>query len=95
MFGYSIDQKAQPDEYFSARVPDADRQLFSLGMTHDFDGWTLEAAYMHVSTDSRTINSSVTYPKAPGDYDPNGTDAYNGTYESSVNLFSIGLSMKF
>ena len=95
LFGYSLDQKAQPDDYFSARIPDADRQLFSLGVTHDFSGWTLEAAYMHVATDSRTINSSVPYPKALGDYDPNGTLAYNGTYESSVNLFSIGLSMEF
>ena len=97
LFGYSLDQKAQPDDYFSARIPDADRQLFSLGMTHDFGGWTLEAAYMHVATDSRTINSTNSYiaKASGGDTDPNGTDAYNGTYESSVNLFSIGLSMKF
>ena len=97
LFGYSLDQKAQPDDYFSARIPDADRQLFSMGMTHDFGGWTLEAAYMHVATDSRTINSTNSYiaKASGGDPDPNGTDAYNGTYESSVNLFSIGLSMKF
>ncbi len=97
LFGYSLDQKAQPDEYFSARIPDADRQLFSLGVTHDFGNWTLEAAYMHVATDSRTINSSESYllKALGGDTDPNGTDAYNGTYESSVNLFSVGLSMEF
>jgi len=97
LLGYSLDQKAQPDDYFSARIPDADRQLFSLGVTHDFGNWTLEAAYMHVATDSRTINSSESYllKASGGDLDPNGTDAYNGTYKSSVNLLSIGFSMKF
>jgi len=97
LFGYSLDKKAQPDDSFSARIPDADRQLFSIGMTHDFGGWTLEAAFMHVATDSRTINSSVSYVSqaSGGDYDPNGTDAYNGTYESSVNLLSLGVSTQF
>ncbi len=97
LFGYSLDQKAQPDDYFSARIPDADRQLFSIGMTHDMGGWTLEAAFMHVATDDRTINSSVSYlaKASGGDRDPNGTDAYNGTYESSVNLLSVGVSTRF
>jgi len=94
LLGYSYDETGQPDEYFSARVPDNDRQLLSVGMTHDFAGWTLEASYMYVMVDDRTINSSTAY--VPGvTADANGTDAYNGTYESSVNLLGIGLSTKF
>jgi len=94
LLGYSYDETGQPDQYFSARVPDNDRQLFSIGMTHDFAGWTLEASYMYVAVDDRTINQPLDSYAVPGQ-DPNGTDAYNGTYESSVNLLGIGLSTKF
>ncbi|MDZ7802826.1 OmpP1/FadL family transporter [Thiohalophilus sp.] len=91
MFGYSADETPQPDEYFSARVPDDDRQLFSLGMTHDFGNWNLELAYMLVDVDDRDINSTDAYAGA----EANGTDAYNGTYKSDSDLISVGISMKF
>jgi len=91
LLGYSYDETGQTDEYFSARVPDNDRQLFSIGVTHDYGGWALEAAYMYVMVDDRTFNTTT--PANPAD--PNGTLLYNGTYESSVNLLSIGLSTKF
>ena len=94
LLGYSFDQTGQPDEHFSARVPDNERQLFSVGVTHDYGGWTLEASYMYVMLDDRTINSTTPY--VPGvTTDANGTTAYDGTYESSVNLVGIGLSTKF
>jgi len=91
LLGYSYDETGQPDEYFSARVPDNDRQLFSVGLTHEYSGWTLEAAYMYVMVDDRTFNTTT----PPNPADPNGTSLYNGTYESSVNLLSVGLSTKF
>jgi len=94
LLGYSFDETGQPDQYFSARVPDAERQLFSIGMTHDYGAWTLEASYMYVMLDDRTVNQPAGSYAVPGQ-DPNGTDAYNGTYESSVNLLSVGLSTKF
>ncbi len=89
-FGYSFDETPQPDAYFSARVPGADRQLFSIGMARNMGGWELEASYMFVDVDTRTINSSVV-PTT----DLNGTLAYNGTYTSDVSILSIGLSKKF
>jgi long-chain fatty acid transport protein len=91
LLGYSYDETGQTDEYFSARVPDNDRQLFSVGVLHDLAGWTLEASYMYVAVDDRTFTST----KGPNPADPNGTPAFNGTYESSVNLLGIGLSTKF
>jgi long-chain fatty acid transport protein len=94
LLGYSYDETGQTDEYFSARVPDNDRQLFSIGILHDFASWTLEASYMYVAVDDRTFASNTTY--VPGvTADPNGTTAYDGTYESSVNLLGIGVSTKF
>lgn len=93
LFGYSYDETPQPDSHFSARVPDSDRQLFSIGVTHDFGAWSLEAGYMHVKVDDRTVASSTTYVPPTGD--PNGTNAYNGAYKSEVNLLGVGLTMKF
>ncbi len=92
-FGYSLDDTPQPDANFSARVPGNDRQLFSIGIGHDFDGWTLDAAYMRAAVDDRTINSSTVYPSTGTD--PNGTSAYNGTYESTINLLGLSISTTF
>lgn len=92
-FGYSKDDTPQPEATFSARIPDNDRQLFSIGIGHDFSGWTLDAAYMRVVVDDRTINSSIVYPSAGTD--PNGSSAYNGTYESDINLLGLGISTTF
>lgn len=96
-FGYSLDKTPQPDAWFSARVPDADRNLYSIGVAHNMGGWSLEAGYMYVKFKDRTINSSTSYQAqaAGGNTDPNGTDAYNGTYKSSVSLFSVGITTHF
>ncbi len=91
-FGYSLDDTPQPAASFSARVPGSNRQLFSIGIGHDFDGWTLDAAYMRAAVDDRTINSSTVY-SPPND--PNGTSAYNGAYESTVNLLGLSISTTF
>jgi long-chain fatty acid transport protein len=97
--GYTFDETPQDDDYFSPRIPDADRQLFSLGIGHTLsNGWTIDAGYMYVKFDDRTVNSTKTaadnnavlgYPET------NGTTAVNGTYESSVHLLSLGVTKKF
>ncbi len=89
-FGYSYDATPQPDEWFSARVPDNDRQLFSVGIKQDMGGWAIEAGYMYVTVDDRTINST----KLPAP-EPNGSLAYNGKYETTVNLLAIGITKSF
>jgi long-chain fatty acid transport protein len=91
LLGYSYDNTPQPDANFSARVPDADRQLFSIGASHELDDWKIEYAYMYVDVDDRTLNSST--PFAGGD--ANGTTAYNGTYESDVSLIGLSATIKF
>ncbi len=91
LFGYSMDETGQPDSFFSARIPDNDRQLLSIGVQHNWDSWTIEAAYMYVTVDDRVVNSSTTQTGA----DANGTSSYNGTYQSSVNLLGIGITKKF
>jgi long-chain fatty acid transport protein len=90
MFGYSYDNTPQPDANFSARVPDADRQLFSIGASHELGDWKIEYAYLYVKVDDRTFNSSTGFAG-----DPNGTTYYNGTYESDVSIFGLSASVKF
>ena len=100
MFGYSDDETPQPDEYFSARVPDNDRTLLSLGFTHDIsENITIEASYLNVDIDTREINSTDSYGAQlladPTNTDPNGTDAYNGDYDAGADVFAIGMTMRF
>ena len=90
MFGYSFDDSPQPDEYFSARVPDADRQLFSIGASHDIGGWILQYSYMYVDVDTRNVNSSTGFAG-----DPNGTTLYNGKYETDLYLIGLSLATTF
>lgn len=90
--GYTFDETGQTDEYFSARLPDADRHLFSIGVAQKLGGWTIEGGYMYVLFDDRD-NASATAYVPPGD--PNGTTAYNGSYSASVHLLGLGVNTKF
>jgi len=92
LFGYSYDETPQDDAHFSARIPDADRELFSIGYQYDFGSFQLETGLMLVKFKDRQINSTTTYvPKN----EPNGTTAYNGNYQSDATIFSIGLNTYF
>lgn len=93
--GYTLDETPQGKKYFSPRIPDADRQLFSFGIGHTLgNGWTLDAGYMYVKFDKRTIESST--PAVPGvGNETNGTTAVDGTYDSKVHLFAFGVTRHF
>lgn len=92
-FGYTFDETPQPDERFTARVPDADRHLFSIGVGQKLGGWTLEAGYMYVMFEDRTINNSGTFSSPT--QDPNGTSVYNGEYETDIHLLGVGITKSF
>jgi long-chain fatty acid transport protein len=91
-FGYTYDETGQPSEFFSARIPDADRQTFSIGARHSLSGgWQLEGGYMFVTWDdnnfrgNRPFNPSVSR-------DVNGTSALNGKYEATAHILGIGVN---
>ena len=91
--GYSYDQAAQDDDYFSARVPDTDRHLFGIGVAQDLgDGFAVEASYLYVMGVDRDYYSSVPYTRTSG---VNGTAAVNGDYEMSAHLIGIEVSKTF
>lgn len=96
LFGYALDETPIKDEFFSARVPGNDRQTLSLGLAHKRADWTIEVAYMYVKAKDRKINSSTSFLAGlPGNTDPNGSDAFNGTYKLSAHLFGLGISTPF
>jgi long-chain fatty acid transport protein len=93
--GYTYDETGQKDEFFSPRIPDADRQLFSMGLGHTFaNGWTLDASYMYVKFDDREINQTEFHTGDLAD-ETNGTPAVNGDYKSSVSLLGVGVTKQF
>jgi long-chain fatty acid transport protein len=97
-FGYSLDNTPQTDKYYSARIPDADRQLLSFGAGYKQNDWEFEGGLMLVMFDDRTVNrpaNSYASNVGSGNFDPNGTDAYNGKYESSALILGVGFTKTF
>ncbi|MCU7959354.1 MAG: outer membrane protein transport protein [gamma proteobacterium symbiont of Bathyaustriella thionipta] len=88
----TYDETPINDNYFSARIPGDDRQLFSVGVGHTFSGgWQLEGGYMYVKVDDRNYKGKKTFTGG----DVNGTSALNGKYETSVHLFGLGINKSF
>jgi long-chain fatty acid transport protein len=93
-FGYAYDETGQEDDHYSARVPDNDRHLFSLGVGQDLgQGWSLEAGYMYVKFKDRDYGGS--HPYAGLGTDINGTDAIAGDYEANANLIALEITKTF
>jgi len=91
-FGYSYDKTPMPEAYYSARIADADRHLFSVGLERQLgDGLAIEAGYMLVKFKDKSLRSTT----PPSAAQVNGTMAYNGDYSTTVHLFGVGLSKRF
>lgn len=91
--GYAYDETGQPDDHFSARVPDNDRQLFSIGLAQSLgDGYSLEGAYTYAAANERKFRGATPYE---GGADVNGTTALNGDYESSAHVVGFSLVKVF
>ncbi len=92
-FGYTYDKTPQPREYFSARIPDNDRHLFSVGVNYKIDpSMEVDAGYMYVKFKDYKHAAAGAGPVAG---DPHGSAAYNGDYSSSVHLFGVGMTKRF
>lgn len=90
--GYAYDMTGQGTGHFSARVPDSDRQLFSLGIAQDLgNGFSVEGSYMYVLANKRNVTNTTPYTGA----EVNGTSAINGDYEMNANLIGIEVIKTF
>jgi len=90
--GYLYDQNPVKEEHFETRIPDSDRQGFSIGAGYTIGNVTIDAAYMYLLFNKRTVSNSLmddasVTPKAP--------DALNGTYKSQAQLAGITIGYKF
>jgi long-chain fatty acid transport protein len=95
-FGYAYDENSQPDDYFSARVPDNHRQLVGLGVSQLLnDGWRIDAGYTLVLFGERDFDGVRPYDpqSAPGDI--NGTTAIAGRYKARAHLIGLEVSKTF
>jgi long-chain fatty acid transport protein len=90
--GYAYDETGQPDAHFSARVPDNDRQLFSIGLAQTLgDGYSIEGAYCYVLANDRDFRSDTPYTGG----DVNGTSALDGEYSLNAHTLAIQLVKTF
>jgi long-chain fatty acid transport protein len=91
--GYTYDETGQSDDYFSGRVPDNDRHLFSLGVGHELaQGWSLDAGYMYVRFKDRRFRGDRPY--VPG-REVNGSAGLDGDYEGAAHLIGVELRKTF
>ncbi len=85
-FGYLTEPSPVPENTYDPRLPDADATAISVGAGYDAGSWATNFAYMALSKDDRTVNSDVP-ASAP--------TLYDGTYKTSVNLFSADVTFRF
>jgi long-chain fatty acid transport protein len=91
--GYSYDETGQGDDSFSARIPDNDRHLFSVGLAQMLGhGYSLEAGYMYVVSQHRDYRGGIRYTAGSA---LNGSDALNGDYAMDAHLIGLDLVKVF
>jgi len=81
-FGYQFYKSPVPDSTFSPTIPDADQNVFTVGVGWKRGGHSLEAAYGLDFYDERNITK---------DQNP----ALNGDYQLTVHLFSFAYRYAF
>jgi long-chain fatty acid transport protein len=85
--GYYFDPTPVPDATFDPRVPDADRNVVSIGWGYKaMDNFTLDASFSYLWTGTRSVSNKV------------GAEAkasVNGDYKSTANIFGLSAGYKF
>ncbi|MBN2887328.1 MAG: porin [Chromatiaceae bacterium] len=90
--GYAYDETGQGDDHFSARIPDNNRHLFSLGFAHHLaPGLSVEGGYMYVLAEDRDYRATTPYTGS----DLNGTTALDGDYAMDAHLIGLELVKVF
>jgi len=85
-FGYLTEPTPVIESTFDPRLPDADATAISVGAGYDAGSWATNFAYMALSKDDRVVDSDV-----PASL----PTLYDGTYKTSVNLFSADVTFRF
>lgn len=95
--GYLYDTNPVREEYFETRVPDSDRQGLSIGTGYTSGKITVDASYMYIHFNKRTITSSLADDIAASQ-DPTGTATsfdLNGNYKAQAHNVSFTVTYNF
>jgi long-chain fatty acid transport protein len=82
-FGYQHYETPVPDSTLSTTIPDANQNVFTVGLGYQYGHHAFEGAYGFDIYANRTINGNVNSP------------AFNGTYQEQVHLFSLSYRYSF
>ena len=83
--GYGHDETPTSDATRDARLPDNNRQLFSIGATwHASEALSIDAAYQHITISDPSINVLTS-----------SGSSLTGTYSANADLFGLSLQYRF
>ncbi|MBX2870225.1 MAG: outer membrane protein transport protein [Acidiferrobacterales bacterium] len=93
--GYAFDESPVSDEFRTARIPDADRDWFTLGASYSpSSNLTLDFAYARLEGDEAPISETAVVagpPTSPQIV----TSSFAGNYNGGANIFGIQAQFKF
>ncbi|MBQ3695384.1 MAG: outer membrane protein transport protein [Alphaproteobacteria bacterium] len=85
--GLAYDQGAVKDpEHRTARVPDANRWIASIGASYMKGNWQFDASYFHMFWGKARVNSRAS---------KTGTSTIHGTYKTQINSFGLSAQYHF
>jgi len=84
--GYLFEEGAIPGANFDTALPDSDRYGISFGMGYEFKAVTIDASYLALFFEDRSVSNNVGQSSAA---------SLDGEYEQSVNIFAIGFTYKY
>ena len=88
--GYLRDNNAVPDAYVEPTLPEAKRDLISLGFGWKNENFTVDGFFLILLQEDREITNSEKYYDVTA-YAPQLAKPFNGTYTGGANLFGITL----
>ncbi len=93
--GYSHDESPVPDEDRTVRIPDSDRDWFTLGASYSPNAnMTVDFGYAYITADDAPINET-TIVAAPPTAPAIVASSLSGDFDGSANIFGIQLQWKF
>lgn len=93
--GYAYDESPVPDEFRTVRIPDSNRDWFTLGASYAANAnLTIDFGYAHLSGDDSSI-SETTVIAAPPTSPTVVTSALAGSYSGGADIFGVQLQYKF
>lgn len=79
--GYYFDPTPVENEYLEPMLPDTDRNGITMGFGYKTGSNTIDVYYMHIFMQDRTTTTNIEH--------------FNGSYQSTANLFGLSFSHNF